>query len=174
MRTTLTCAFVLLASCTLWAADTIQPLAAKTGEWEITRVTENSGMPPIPAEALAKMTAEQRARIEAAMKARQGTHNDVTKVCVTEEQLKKSFNLGMDQKDCKHQIVTSSSSKQEVQFECSTNGMNQKGSFVVEAQGGDRIQGTVQMSASGNGHTMNINSTFTGKWLGATCTEKNK
>ena len=164
-----------LAGFALRAADSLQPLAVKAGQWAITRTTENSGMPPIPAETLARLSPEQRARMEAAMKARQGAHTVVSQSCVTPDQLKKSFDIGIEQRNCTRQIVTSTSAKQEVHFECTgTSGMKQSGSIVVEAVAADRIKGAVHMTASGAGNTMSVDSNFTGKWLGAACTEKGK
>ena len=49
------------------------PLNVKTGEWEATITNETSGQMPIPQEMIDKMTPEQRAKMEAMMKAR-GMH----------------------------------------------------------------------------------------------------
>jgi len=45
-------------------------LNVRPGLWEMMVLGEGSGMPPIPAEALARLTPEQRAKFEAAMAAR--------------------------------------------------------------------------------------------------------
>ena len=79
----------------LWPAITlpaqdIRPLDAKVGLWESSTTTEMSGrampaMPQIPEAALARMTPEQRAKMEAMMKSRAGGTPMTTKVCITKE-----------------------------------------------------------------------------------------
>ena len=44
----------------------------RTGLWEMTSSGQTTGTPPIPAEAFARLTPEQRAKFEAAMTARGG------------------------------------------------------------------------------------------------------
>src|SRR5437868_8630402 len=84
------------------------PLNVKTGEWESTLTNETTGQLPVPQEMIDKMTPEQRARMEAMMKARgiQGPRTTVTKHCVKKEDLDKPF--GSDNKSCKQTLVTSS------------------------------------------------------------------
>jgi hypothetical protein len=68
-------------------------LNLKEGLWETTHTMNMSGMPPIPADALAKMRPEQKARIEAMMSQRGvgGTATtDTSKSCITKEKLEKS------------------------------------------------------------------------------------
>jgi len=69
----------------LLASGDVQPLNIKTGLWQLTMTTTVSGRPPIPPEALARMTPEQRAKFEAAMKARasHGPRTRTYKNCVT-------------------------------------------------------------------------------------------
>jgi Protein of unknown function (DUF3617) len=100
------------------------PLNVKTGEWESTLTNETTGQMPIPQEMIDKMTPEQRAKMEAMMKARgmQGPRTTVTKHCVKKEDLDKPF--GNDNKSCKQNIVTSSATKQEIHLECDMGGAN--------------------------------------------------
>ncbi len=79
--------------CAAVCAAQVTPLNVKTGEWESTMTNETSGQMPIPQEMLDKMTPEQRARMEAAMKARgmQGPRTIVNKQCVKKEDLDKPF-----------------------------------------------------------------------------------
>src|SRR5438045_3135799 len=67
----------------------------KTGLWELTSTGSMSGAPPIPAEALARMTPEQRAQMEAAMQAAIARNNQphVSKSCMTQRQLEKAPNF---------------------------------------------------------------------------------
>jgi Protein of unknown function (DUF3617) len=155
------------------AAQSI-PLNVKTGEWESTMTNETSGQLPVPQEMIDKMTPEQRARMEAMMKARgmQGPRTTVTKHCVKKEDLDKPF--GNDNKSCKPTIVTSSATKQEIHMECEMGGGKQVGTLKFEAVDSSTVKGSMQMTASNGGRTMNMNSTFSAKWLGPACSESNK
>src|SRR5258705_225126 len=64
----------------------------KTGLWEITSTGATTGAPPIPPEALAQMTPEQRAKMESAMRAEIARNNQshVSKSCITQRQLEKA------------------------------------------------------------------------------------
>ncbi len=149
-------------------------LNVKPGEWESTLTNETSGQPPIPQEVLDKMTPEQRAKMEAMMKARgmQGPRTTVTKSCVKPEDLDKPFSNG--NKSCKQSIVTSSATQQEIHMECDMGGGKQVGTVKFEAVDSSTVKGSMQMTASNAGRTMNINSTFSAKWLGPACTEASK
>lgn len=172
-RTSLSLPGALLCA-TVLAAQTA-PLNVKTGEWESTVTNETTGQLPIPQEMIDKMTPEQRARMEAAMKARgmQGAQTSVTKHCVKKEDLDKPFAKG-ENKACKQTIVSSSSSKQEVHMECEIGGGKQVGTLKLETIDSSNVKGTMQMTASNGARTMNVNSTFSAKWLGPACTEPNK
>ena len=162
---------VLFCAATL-AAQT--PLNVKTGEWESTLTNETTGQLPVPQEMIDKMTPEQRARMEAMMKARgmQGPRTTVTKHCVKKEDLDKPF--GNDNKSCKQTIVTSSATKQEIHMECEMGGGKQVGTLKFEAVDSSTVKGSMQMTASNGGRSMNVNSTFSAKWLGPACTESSK
>ncbi len=108
------------------------------------------------------------------MKARgmQGPRTTVTKHCVKKEDLDKPF--GNDNKACKQTIVTSSATKQEIHMECEIGGGKQAGTLKFEAVDSSTVKGSMQMSASNGGRSMNVNSTFSAKWLGSACTDSNK
>lgn len=173
-RITVSLAAALL-SAAAGAAQTT-PLSVKTGEWESTMTNETSGQLPIPQEMLDKMPPEQRAKMEAAMKARgmQGPRTIVNKRCVKKEDLDKPFAKDNENKACRQTILTSSSTKQEVHMECEMGGGKQVGTLKLEALDSSTVKGTMQMTASNGGRTMNVNSTFSAKWLGAACTESDK
>ena len=155
---------------TLWAVDPT-PLNVKPGQWQNTVITETNGQLPIPQEALDKMSPEQRARIEQAMKARMGpgAAPHVTQSCMTKEKLSKPFILDRD--GCRANFTVSSSSRQEIQMECEMQGGKQTGTWHIDAPDPENVKGSMQMAVSNAGRTMKINSTFTAKWLGPTCTE---
>jgi hypothetical protein len=78
LKTALFFSAALLCPLSAWAADDIRPFDAKTGLWETTSTMEMPGMPSMPAmpqippEQLAKMSPQQRAQVEAMLKARGG------------------------------------------------------------------------------------------------------
>src|SRR5690348_14437858 len=77
-------------------ADDNTPLAVKPGLWEMTSDIQHSGAPPIPPDALAKMSPEQRQKVEQMMQGAMAPQHRVDKHCVTAEDIKKGFDQ-MDQ-----------------------------------------------------------------------------
>jgi len=163
----------LIACAAAWAADVV-PLAVKTGQWESTSTSETSGTPPIPPEVLAQMPPEQRAKMEERMKAMAAPRTTTTKNCVTKEQIDKAFDMGSGpQKSCTRTVVSSSASKQEIRIDCTTEKIKSTGIFRVEAVNSETVKGSMQMTMNNaGGRPMNVNSTFTSKWLGPTCDSK--
>ncbi len=167
---------ILLAVCLQWtgvarAAEAIQPLDVKVGLWEVTHTTAMAGQPPLPAEVLDKMPPEKRARFEEMMKSRaaQGPRTTTSKQCVTKEELNKNEILGEDSKSCTRTVVTSTRRKLDARLTCTEQGTKRTGTFGVEAVDPEHVKGAVQMAVSGGDHTMTVNSTFTGKWIGPVC-----
>ena len=157
---------------TAWAADPT-PLNVKPGQWESTLTTESTGQLPIPQEMLDKMTPEQRAKMEAVMKARsgQGARTNTYKSCLKKEDLDKPFGSDEQRKSCKQTFVTSSGTRQEIHMECEIGGGKQVGTLKVEALDSGNVKGSMQLVASSGGRSMNVNSNFSAKWLGPVCTE---
>jgi len=149
-------------------------LNVKPGEWESTVTNETSGQLPVPQEMIDKMTPEQRARMEAMMKARgtQGPRSTVAKSCLKPEDLDKPF--GHENKFCKQTIVSSSATKQEIHMECDMGGGKQTGNVKFEAVDSGTVKGTMQMTATNGGRTMSVNTTILAKWLGPACSEASK
>lgn len=156
-------------------ADTsVTPLNVKLGLWQTTITTNMSGLPGIPDSALAQLSPDQRAKIEAAMKQVSGQPM-TTKSCMTKDKLEKSEGFRNAPKSCTYTVVSSTSSKLEMKLSCTQNGMTMSGNVHVEATDSENVKGSIQMNTSGNGsasaggNTMNMNSTFTSKWVGAAC-----
>jgi hypothetical protein len=155
----------------VWAAD-FQPLNVKTGQWETTMSGQTSGVPPIPEEVLNRLTPEQRAKMQAAMQAR-GGKNTVTKSCLTKDKLDKPFNLGDENtKSCARTLSTSSGSRQEIRIDCAREGTKSVGTIKIDAVDSEDVKGSMQMAVTNGEHTMNMNYTFTAKWVGPACVEK--
>jgi hypothetical protein len=174
MKETIVLGLVFLWALPSWTADGVQPLDVKPGLWETTTTTEMSGMPPIPTEVLAKMAPEQRAKMEAAMKARaaQGAKATTKRSCLTKQELSKPLTFGDDnEKSCKRTLISSSRSKQEARLECADGTATRSGDVRIEAITPESIKGSMQMTSAGGGRSMNVNVGFTGKWIGASCAE---
>jgi len=163
-------ALVVFSSLTLWAADNITPLNVKEGLWEMTVTHSMSGMPAmpdIPPDVLAKMPPDQRARMEAMMKG--GPSTDVRKECITKEKIEKNSAFSNNRGDCTRTVVNSTGSKLEVKIHCEEKQASTDGTLVLETVGSDHVKGTMQSATNANGHTMNMNFTFSSKYLGPTC-----
>ena len=153
------------------AAD-FRPLDVKTGEWESSMTVSTSDVPPIPIEALAQMTPEQRARIEQQTKSLSG-RTVLHKFCLKKEKLNTPLTWGNNDKACTNSLVNSSASMQEIHVECARNNNKSSGTMRFESLDSEHIKGTVKMTITNSGGNMDINSAFTAKWLGDTCSASN-
>ena len=169
MRINVSLGFALLFCCTVWAADTVQPLDVKLGQWETTNTMERSGTPPIPAEILERMTPEQRAKIEERAKAQQGTKTTTRKSCVKKEDLDKAMAFGNNDKTCHRTILASSSSKLEFKIECAAAGVKSSGDVQIDAVSSEHVKGSIVMNVGDGARAMKIHSSFESKWLGPVC-----
>jgi len=165
-------ALLVLGCLGLWADEPVK-LDVKLGLWETTNTFQTSGMPPvnIPPDALAKMTPEQRAKVEEMMKGLgSGTpRTTTTKSCLTREKMSKHEMFNEDRKDCTHTIVNSSSSRLEMRVQCATERAKTNGTIRIEALSSENVKGSMQMAVTNSDRTMNMNSNFTSKWLGSDC-----
>ena len=168
---------VCLCPLASWAADEFKPMNVKPGLWETTVSTQMAGMPPIPPEALARLTPEQRAQMEAVLKQRagQGPRTTTNKSCVTKDDLNKplSFNDNVKQ-SCKSTIIRSSSSEQEVRLDCNEGAIQGSATMHIQAVDSENVKGTTQMNASGGNNKMTSQSSFTSKWVGSDCGDLKK
>lgn len=171
MKKTYSIALTFLLCSATWGAD-FHPLDVKTGQWQTTLIPQTSGTVPVPDELAKRLTPEQLAKLQEAMQSRNGK-STVHKSCLTKDQLDKGFNAGDDSgKACTRTLISSSGSKQEIRIECNREGIKANGTVKVEAVDSETVKGTIVMTASNNEHSMNMNNTFTSKWIGPACSEK--
>lgn len=168
---------LILAPTAAIAANT--PLNVKPGLWEETRQNESSGMPPIPQSVLDTMPPEQRAKMEAMMKARaaSGPHSTSTVVrnCMTKEDLNRPF-MPDDKKQCTHRVINSSGSIMEIEAQCAQDGgVKSTMSMRFEASSPERVTGISTLktgsTTQGNGRSMTLTTRINARWLGADCGE---
>ena len=154
-----------------WAADKLQTLNVKTGLWRVTTVTVITGEMPIPAELLARLTPQQRTRMEERMKARSPERTTTTteKGCITREQLEQGPAFGEDRQLCVRTIVASTSRKANMKIQCEQKGVKGGGILQFEALSPENVTGSEHVTASDGTHTMNSNSTITARWMGPAC-----
>src|ERR1700761_2127321 len=84
-------------------------LDVKPGLWEVTSQGEASGMPPIPPQALAQMSPEQRAQAMAAMQGAMKRMNqpNVTRSCITQKMLDRGLDFQHPNNEtCKQTVVS--------------------------------------------------------------------
>ena len=151
------------------AADNLTPLDVKTGLWEITTIGERSATLPIPADALAKMTAEQKARLEASMKSVPASQTSTRQSCITKQDLTRAFDYSDGDKACKQTIMTSTSTKQEVRLECDTPGNKTVRTVKVEAVDSSHLKGLVLSTIGNNGRNMEMKVNISGRFLNSSC-----
>lgn len=165
MRTIL-CGLILLISMTVVAANKLQPLNVKVGLWEVTQTITSSGQVPIPADVLAKMTPEQRAKVEQQLK--NNSRTTLRKSCLTKEKLEKDPGFS-DNPNCTWTVLTSTGSKMNVRGVCADHGIKDRVSLQAEALSPESVKGSSHGTVSAGDRTLTMNMTFAAKWLGASC-----
>lgn len=149
------------------AAQKMEPLHIKPGLWEMT--ITSSGQIPIPPEALARLTPEQRAKFEERMKARAEGETKTHKECLTKEKLEKSMMFEHEHQDCTRSVNTSTGSKLDLHFTCDKKGTKVDVAVLMEALNSETVKGTTHITGNGATNTFNMSSAFLGKWVSAAC-----
>lgn len=169
MKTRILLAIAFLTPMAGWAVDPV-PMDVKLGLWETTLNNQTDIASMIPAEALARLTPEQRAKMEAAMAGR-GGRGTATRHCVTRETMNEAFssaNIGSKEQTCTRTFVTSTGSKQVIHIECTSATMKTSGDVQVEVINRENTKGSMVMTSQG-GRGGNVKMEWTTKWLGADC-----
>lgn len=163
-------AIVVGGSCISAARAEPVTLNVRPGLWEMTVSGEGSEVPPIPPEALARMTPDQRARVQAALAAQTASAGKphVHKSCVTAKSLQRGFDTGESnaQRKCTRTITSSSGSAMDGREEC-TGAVPVSGRFHAEAPDATTVNVTVELTIK----TMTVKRVMHGKWIGADCGE---
>ena len=144
-------------------------LDVRMGLWEVTSVMKTAGDLPFDT---SKLTPEQKAQIEAAMKNQMGQpQTTVQKNCMTKEKFEKSiFMADSPGMTCKQTLTTNTRSTIEGREVCTgTDNTSMTIQMHMDAQSQTAVKGTVKASAVTNGKTITSDGTMTAKWLGADC-----
>ncbi len=163
----------LAATAPLAAADLVKP-NIKPGLWEVSIKPQISGQMPIPDEQLAKLTPEQRARMEAAMKTYMANSGKprVYKECMTPEKIARGLDLDRRGEDasCQRKVVSSSANELTMHDECNDSSRKTVSDVHFEMKGGTQMSGKINVvSTSANGKSMTASSTVEGKWVATSC-----
>jgi hypothetical protein len=162
-----------LAAAPAWAADAVEPLDMKPGLWQITLIVRTTGLPPIPPDVAAKLTPEERARIDAKAKekAAEGPRISVKKSCLDEKELQQPLMLtfGGGGQGCQQTVTNASRKRQEIRVDCGTGTPHGGGTVLIEAMDPEDAKVSSSWFAADGARTMKVSSTATLKWLGAAC-----
>lgn len=152
------------------AADPVKP-NIKPGLWEVSISPHVSGEMPIPDEQLAKLTPEQRARLEEMMKppAAGKSAPKVYKDCMTPEKIARGFDMDRDDTSCKRKVVSSSANELTLHDECNRQDQKTVSDVHFEIKGGTQMKGKINVVVSSGAKNMTVNNTMTGKWLSTSC-----
>ena len=169
MKTRILLVLAFLTPLASWAVDPV-PMDVKLGLWETTLTNQMDISSMIPADALASLTPDQRAKMEAAMQGRGGPRTSVTKHCVTRETVNEALSSAGNNREqnCTRTFVTSTSSKQAIHLECTMGTMKTSGDVQVEVINRENTKGSMVMTSQG-GRGGNVKMEWTTKWLGADC-----
>jgi len=153
------------------AADPVK-LNVKPGLWEIASQNQISGAPPIPEEQLARLTPDQRARMEAAMQSSMAdaAKPHLAKHCLTPEKIARGLDVDHhDDSHCQRKITSNSGSELELAETCQEDSGTTVLNEHFQLAGPEAVSGTVHVVRTSGGKAMTIDSTIHGEWLGASC-----
>jgi len=161
----------LALGATLITAALAATLDVKTGLWEVTSQGEASGMPPIPPQALAQLSPQQREQVMAAMAGAMARANqpNVTRSCITQKMLERGWDPNQDHRgNCRQTLVSITSRSLDAHMEC-TGEEHGTGSLHIEALDSQTIRGAFNMMMADGTNSMTMSRTLQGKWLGSDC-----
>jgi hypothetical protein len=147
-------AALLIGYLTIAVSQSLQPLKASTGLWQMTETIAWTGLPP----ELAAMMGTGR------------THNYTT--CVRPEDLRSNPWAEGSNEKCKWTVVSATATDMEVKGAgCDTGmaGMSAEVHGKIHLTDAKNGTGSFDISMSANGQTVMGHASYTGKWTGATC-----
>lgn len=176
MKTCMVMAIVAgMAAPALLAQEKITPLDVKTGLWQSTGTLSLKGSLGIPPEMAAKLTPEQQARMQAAMKASGSAppRTISSKGCLKQEDLTRDpfapakGDTGMT---CHENLIRSTSSDADVQIACSdSSGSSGTYHMTFHAVDREHVTGTGNGSVTMMGHTLQSEWSMHSQWIQANC-----
>jgi len=143
-------------------------LDLRIGLWELTSTIQLGG--EMPSMNLGKMTPEQQAQMDAAMKAMMTPQTAVDKSCITKEKLNQADFLMKDEPGttCKQVYTTNTRTTLDASVTC-TGDRQITEKVHVDASSPTAMKATIKTSTTEDGKTSTLDVTMMGKWLGADC-----
>ena len=169
MKTPILLVMAFLTPLAGWAVDPV-PMDVKLGLWETTLTNQTDMSAMVPPEVLARLTPEQRAKMEGATG---GARTSTTKRCVTKdtmnEALASASTENMKKMNCTRTFVTSTSTKQVIHMECTSETTKTSGDVQAEVIDRENTKGSMVMTVGGGGRGGNMKMAWTSKWIAADC-----
>lgn len=81
------------------------------------------------------------------------------------------MDYGLGRPGCTYTIQTSTSTEAKGKYSCEDNGGTVTGTIDVQATDQEHMKGLTHGTLNGSGHAMTVDSTFTSKWVSASCGE---
>jgi Protein of unknown function (DUF3617) len=158
-------------SLTAVAAAQAPALNVNMGLWEITSVSEVSGQ--MPGFDTSKMTPDEKAKMDEAMKAFMGKHTNTDTTCMTKEQFDKSNFMTGDEPgpNCKQTLTTNTRTTLEGAVAC-TGERPMTAQMHIDALSPTAFKASMKSATTDQGKTMTVAVEMTGKWVGASCGNK--
>jgi hypothetical protein len=145
----------------------------KPGLWQVTTSGNASGGPSLPPDALAQMTPEQRAQVEAALRGAmaRATAPRTIRSCITAEQLRRNPDFTRGGKTgCRQTAISRTASEIELHEACSGgNAGTMSATIHFSARDRETISGTTLVTQNNGGQPMTVRQQIVGKWLGPDC-----
>jgi uncharacterized protein DUF3617 len=139
------CLAIFFVATILFAANSNQPLNVKPGLWHVTGTNQFMG---------------------------NTTKTDYSN-CVTAKDLNGNPWVNGPDEKCTWTIVTSTASDMEIKgTSCELGkeyGMNTNVDIKLHAVDTENVKASMQGTSTGNGQTLNVSGTFTGKWMSSSC-----
>jgi hypothetical protein len=142
----------------------------RTGSWQITMTTTMNGM-MIPKAELNSMPPEQRAKVEAMLRARSGQANTrTTTECLTRQDLDRGRMMKSENEKCTRKVLAQNARHLDIEETCPAPEAT-KSHFVVNAASATSYSASVDVMQAEGGK---VHVTMNGRWLGATCQKSAK
>lgn len=156
----------IAATACIAATASAATLDVKTGAWESTITSTMTGV-TIPADRLAKLPPEQRAKVEAMMKSQSGqSHTTTQKSCITQKDLDENkFLQQVPEAGCKARVLSQSSTRIEFERVCGTPPQVRNEHMVITATSPETVTMVGDFQQAGG----KVHFEDKGRWLGSSC-----
>lgn len=159
----------LLAAIPTWSQNV--PPRINPGLWEETITLTSRGSLSMPDSVLSQLTPEQRARVEARLKAsaQPSTRTSTEQQCVTAKDIEEMRVFNKPDASCKEVIRSSTGTQFDGQWQCGRDGISGTGAIHFDILTPESARGTAHTVTNSNGHQSVTDSKIVSKWIGPDC-----